>query len=147
MIKNKFLEYFVAFLLIFLFYLVIDNIFIQLVTKQLFSPMIKNIQKTAMNVRIVPSLLVFIVGAFGLTYFIYDKIRDNHIYLDSLRYAFVFGIVTYAIFDLTSMALFNNWLIVPTLVDILWGGIVFFLTMIIVKNIMKKINKKKLTIS
>jgi uncharacterized membrane protein len=141
MIKNKFLEYFVAFMLLFVFYLVIDNIFIQLVTKKFFSPMIKNIQKTNMNVKILPSLFVFIVGAFGLTYFIYDKIRYEHIYLDSLKYAFVFGLVTYAIFDLTNMAIFNNWLIGPTLIDILWGGVVFFLSMIIVKNIMKKINK------
>ena len=143
MTEKPFKVYVVAFFLLFAFYLVIDNIFIQLVTKKLFSIIIKNIQGTKMNVKIIPSLLVFIVGAFGLTYFIYDKIRPTHIYTDSLKYAFVFGLVTYAIFDLTNMAIFNNWSIGPAILDMIWGGIVFFLSMIIVKNIMIKIYPKE----
>lgn len=143
MAEKPFRVYVVAFFLLFVFYLLIDNIFIQLVTKKLFSVIIQNIQGTKMNVKIVPSLLVFIVGAFGLTYFIYDKIRSTHIYTDSLKYAFVFGLVTYAIFDLTNMAIFNNWSIGPAIIDMIWGGVVFFLSMIIVKNIMIKIYPKE----
>lgn len=143
MAEKPFKVYVVAFFLLFAFYLLIDNIFIQLVTKKLFSVIIQNIQGTKMNVKIVPSLLVFIVGAFGLTYFIYDKIRSTHIYTDSLKYAFVFGLVTYAIFDLTNMAIFNNWSIGPAIIDMIWGGVVFFLSMIIVRNIMIKIYPKE----
>jgi len=38
------------------------------------------------------------------------------------------GIVIYAVFELTNLALFKNWHILSVLIDTLWGGILFGLT-------------------
>ena len=130
------------YILLLIFYLLFDMVFLNLVLKKIFGKLIQKIQKEKMKVKLIPALAVFPIAAFGLYYFVYDKIRDDHIYFDALRYAFVFGVVTYAIYDLTNMATFKNWSLPISLLDILWGGTVFFLTTITVKNIMLSIKKK-----
>lgn len=130
------------YILLTIFYLLYDMVFINLVLKKPFGNLIMKIQKEKMSLKVLPALAVFPIGAFGLYYFVYDKIRDTHIYLDSLKYAFVFGVVTYAIYDLTNLATIKNWSLPLSIVDILWGGTIFFLVTITVKNIMLRVKRE-----
>ena len=90
--------------------------------------MIKNIQKgEPMKTRMLPGIICFWVLAFGYTYFILPKIRDDAIVIDSLKYGAVFGLVVYAVYDLTNLSTFGKYATSTAIIDILWGGILGFL--------------------
>jgi uncharacterized membrane protein len=40
--------------------------------------------------------------------------------------AFLLGFCIYGIFDLTNIAIFKNYQIIPALVDTVWGGVLFY---------------------
>ena len=131
-------KYLIAFFAAFISYLILDGTMMYFFTGKLFGSMIQKIQNgRPMKARIIPALLCFIVLAFGIVYFIVDKVRDNHIIEDSLRYGFIFGFVIYAVFDLTNYAIFENYTLAVTIIDILWGSVLAFLVTVITKYVMK----------
>jgi uncharacterized membrane protein len=90
--------------------------------------MIKNIQNgSPMKTRMIPGIICFFVLAFGYTYFILPRIRDEAIVIDSLKYGAVFGLVVYAVYDLTNLSTFGKYETTTAIIDILWGGILGFL--------------------
>jgi len=131
-------KYLIAFFAAFISYLILDGTMMYFFTGKLFGSMIQKIQNgKPMKTRIIPALLCFIVLAFGIVYFIVDKVRDNHIIEDSLRYGFILGFVIYAVFDLTNYAIFENYTLAVTIIDILWGSVLAFLVTVITKYVMK----------
>ena len=131
-------KYLIAFFAAFISYLILDGSMMYFFTGKLFGSMIQKIQNgKPMKARIIPALLCFIVLAFGIVYFIVDKVRDNHIIEDSLRYGFIFGFVIYAVFDLTNYAIFENYTLAVTIIDILWGSVLAFLVTVITKYVMR----------
>jgi len=68
----------------------------------------------------------------GYSYFLHDKTPID---------AFILGIVIYGVYEFTSMGVFPNWSVKMAIMDILWGGILFALTMIISKWIQSYIKK------
>lgn len=134
---NKFV---VTLIIAFVYYLILDGTMIKLFTGKHFSKIIKNIQNgEEMKVRIIPAILCFVVLAFGIAYFIINKIRDNNIIYDSAKYAIPFGFVIYAVYDLTNYATFKNYTLFTTIIDITWGSILAFLVTILTKYTMKKL--------
>jgi uncharacterized membrane protein len=64
----------------------------------------------------VGSLVTYILLAFALYYF-----------ASSPRNAFLLGVCIYGVYDMTNYALFNKWALQTALMDMLWGGTLFFL--------------------
>ena len=97
---NKIGFNFLLFLIIYVYYILIDGAMIFLYTGKAFGSMIKNIQNgSPMKTRMIPGIICFFVLAFGYTYFILPRIRDEAIVIDSLKYGAVFGLVVYAVYD------------------------------------------------
>lgn len=124
---NKIGFNFLLFLIIYVYYILIDGAMIFLYTGKVFGSMIKNIQKgEPMKTRMLPGILCFFVLAFGYTYFILPRIRDEAIVQDSLKYGAIFGLVVYAVYDLTNLSTFSKYTIGTAIIDILWGGVLGF---------------------
>jgi len=129
---NKIGFNFLLFIIIYVYYVLIDGAMIFLYTGKVFGNMIKNIQKgEPMKTRMIPGIICFFALAFGYTYFILPKIRDEAIVIDSLRYGAVFGLVVYAVYDLTNLSTFGKYETTTAVIDILWGGILGFLVSMI----------------
>jgi uncharacterized membrane protein len=114
-------------IIIALLILIIDGIYLFLFGNK-FREMIQNIQKEKFVVRIISVVLCYTIIIFGLYYFI---IKDNR----SIYDAFLFGFVTYGIYDTTNYATFVNWKWNLALMDTIWGGILFALTTYLYKKI------------
>ena len=82
--------------------------------------MISMIQKNPVKINFIYFILCYLFLTFVLYYFI---IRENKSPMD----AFLLGLSTYAIYELTSASLFTNWKLWVVFLDSLWGGILFFL--------------------
>jgi uncharacterized membrane protein len=129
---NKIGFNFLLFIIIYVYYVLIDGTMIFLYTGKAFGDMIKTIQKgEPMKTRMLPGILCFFVLAFGYTYFVLPKIRDEAIVLDSLKYGAVFGLVVYAVYDLTNLSTFSKYATSTAIIDMIWGGILGFIVSVL----------------
>lgn len=108
--------------------LVLDAIFLYIMSNH-FSKLILNIQRSPMKVNIGYALLVYVFIVIQLYYFILLK-------NGTLLEAFILGLTTYGLYEFTSAAVFDKWNYKLAIVDTLWGGILYSLTIFIVRYIM-----------
>lgn len=83
--------------------------------------------------------LVYIAIPLGLFYFVISKYAGQTPDSKALLDGFLYGIFTYAVYDLTNLATLKNWSIQMTVVDIIWGGILCMTTTFITLLILSKI--------
>jgi uncharacterized membrane protein len=107
--------------------LVLDLLWIYLFMANKYQREIKQIQGSTMQVNVVYAIASYILMIIGLVMFVLPNIRTEHRLLDSLKYGFLFGIVLYGVYDFTAAAVFSKWNMTTAIIDILWGGTVFFL--------------------
>ena len=102
-------------------------------TLSLFQRQIVGIQGEKIRLNIPAAILCYIFIVLGLNYFILSSSPKK-----SWRDAFILGVVIYAIYELTSKAIFDKkwyWSIVA--MDTLWGGVLFALTTILTQKAVK----------
>jgi uncharacterized membrane protein len=104
--------------------IILDSVYLHLMTGY-FKKQVMAVQGSPLQLNLVGAALCYVFIIFGLNYFIIKNRK-------SVKDAFLLGIVIYAIFELTTLALFKNWYIMSVLIDTLWGGILFGLTTAIV---------------
>ena len=104
--------------------IVLDGIYLNII-KQYFSKQIKSVQGSDIKLNFMAAILTYVFLIFGLNYFIIRKqlpVKD----------AMLLGLVIYATYELTNMALLKNWSWVTVMLDTAWGSILFGLTTAIV---------------
>lgn len=109
----------------------IDSLYLSQV-KGFFGRQISDIQGSPLNVQLVPAVICYILLVAGIYYFI---IKPRRSILD----AFALGIVVYGVFETTNKALFSKWRWSTVFIDTLWGGILFALVTLIMKQIKNKV--------
>ena len=89
--------------------------------------MIRKIQGSDMQVNTVYAIMSYTLMIIGLNVFVIPNINKDNLMMDSLKYGFLFGIVLYGVYDFTIGAVLKGWNFKLALIDVLWGGIVYFL--------------------
>lgn len=110
--------------------LVLLDLFYIYNTKTYYFKMINNIQKKEANVRKGSLVLIYIILAFVLYFFII-KVKK------SKEDAFILGSTIYAIYGLTNYSIFENWDTSLMLIDIFWGGILYYSTTYIIYRLIE----------
>jgi len=105
----------------------IDSIYLYFI-KPLFEKHISIIQNSPLKINMHGAIICYIFLVFGLNYFI---LSPNKGVMD----AFILGLVIYAVFESTSLALFKKWPYYFVFIDTLWGGILLALTTYIIRRI------------
>ena len=115
--KNTVAEY-----LITLFYfLAIDFTWLSIMSKKVYAPQIGHLM--AEKPQLLPAFIFYLLFVVGLLVFvILPSISQNFSIGKTLLYAALFGLVTYATYDLTNLATLKNWSIVVTIIDMIWGA-------------------------
>jgi len=119
-------------LLTLVIFLSLDFIFLYSMSS-MFNKQIIAVQGSPVVMNVYATILCYIALIFGIYYFI---IREKKSILD----AFLFGIVIYAVYETTTLALLKNWSYKTAIIDTAWGGVLFSLTTYIVyslKSILK----------
>ena len=110
--------------------LILDFLWLGLFMGKQYRGLILNIQKSEMKLNYISAGLAYLMMIIGLNNFVFKYNMSN---ID----AFLFGMCLYGVYDFTCGAIFNNWDFKLAIIDILWGGFVYFLTNMIVKYINK----------
>ena len=86
----------------------------------------------------VAAVAFYVVYVLGLVHFVVRPGLGRPTLAPSLRDAAAFGVVTYATFDLTSMAVMEDFPARVVVIDITWGAILCTLTTAIVLTVMRR---------
>ena len=87
-----------------------------------------------MKVNSMYAFFSYFLMILGLNHFVLPNIDLKNITIKQcLKYGFLFGIVVYGVYYFTIAAIFQDWDIKLAFMDILWGGILYFLSCYLLK--------------
>jgi uncharacterized membrane protein len=107
--------YVIAFVVFFL----IDMLWLGVIAKSLYQKEIGHLM--ASQFRVIPALLFYLIYIGGLVFFtIYPSVDSGSIKI-AIMYGALFGLVSYATYDLTNLATLKGWPVKIVIFDLLWG--------------------------
>ena len=100
-------------------FFVLDMIWLGLVAKNFYAKQIGFLLKPDVNwTAAITFYLLFIVG---LVLFVISPALEKHSFMHALLFGALFGLITYATYDLTNLATMKDWPMLITFVDLAWG--------------------------
>ena len=118
-----------VFLITSIILVVLDSIYLN-VAKNYFNKQINLVQGSNIDLNLTAVILCYIFIIIGFNYFvIYKKLSSAE--------AGLLGLMIYGVYELTNMALFKKWQWSSVVMDTAWGGVLFFLTSVIVRMFFK----------
>lgn len=103
----------------------IDSVYLNII-KDYFGKQVRAVQKSPLKINMLGAVLCYIFLIVAMNYFIIQQKR-------SIQDAFLLGIIIYGVFETTNYALFEDWYFFTIIIDTLWGGTLFALTLYILK--------------
>jgi len=99
----------------------IDMIWLGLIAKGFYAKQIGSLLKPDVNwTAAIVFYLLFIVG---LVVFVITPAVEKNSWIHALLFGALFGLVCYATYDLTNLALAKDWPLLVTIVDLAWGAL------------------------
>ena len=119
-------------------FLMIDAVWLGIISKNFYKNQIGFLMKTEINwLSAVIFYLIFIVG---LVFFVILPAIEKNSWLYAVLAGILFGLVTYATYDLTNMATIKDWPLLVTVIDLFWGMFIAGSVSIITFFIVQKLN-------
>lgn len=109
--------YFLALPIFFL----IDMVWLGLVAKGFYAKHLGFLMRP--DVNWLAAIIFYLLFIAGLIIFVVTPALAKGSWLYALGLGALFGLITYATYDLTNLATLKNWPLVVTLVDLLWGAV------------------------
>lgn len=97
----------------------IDMVWLGLVAKNFYSQQIGYLMKT--NVNWVAALLFYFLFIGGVVFFVLTPALEKNSLMYAIGAGALFGLMTYATYDLTNLATIKEWPLLVTVVDLIWG--------------------------
>lgn len=97
----------------------IDMVWLGLIAKNFYAKYLGYIMKT--DVNWIAALLFYFLFIIGLLIFVIQPGVEKQSLTYILVYGALFGLMTYATYDLTNLATIKDWPLVVTIVDMIWG--------------------------
>jgi uncharacterized membrane protein len=99
-------------------FFVIDIIWIGLVAKNFYRDQIGFMLKN--DVNWTAAIIFYLLFIFGLIIFVISPAVEKSSWKHALLLGALFGLVCYATYDLTNLALTKDWPLLVTIVDLIW---------------------------
>lgn len=100
-------------------FLIIDFIWLGFIANSLYQEYLRYILKE--NPDLISAFIFYLIFIFGLKVFTIDPSLKSNSLKKGIKLALLYGLVTYATYDLTSQAVIRDWPVLITIVDLLWG--------------------------
>lgn len=119
--------------------LILDGIWLGFIAKKLYlqeiGSLLRMSPKGGMDPLWLPALIVYAALIAGVLLFAVPKAQGSA--LNALFWGAIFGLICYAVYDFTNLAVLANWTWKISLIDTLWGmvlcGLTSFVTVLIAK--------------
>ena len=108
-----------TFLVAFAVFLGIDILWLTVIAQKFYKAQIGHLM--ADKARLLPAAIFYVLFIAALVYFVIAPALEHQNLTRLILSAVVFGLVTYATYDLTNMATLKDWPLLVTVVDLAWG--------------------------
>lgn len=103
-------------------FLAIDMLWVGVIAKGFYNKQIGFLMKPDINWFAV--ILFYLIFMVGLVLFVIQPSIASGSWTKALLLGALFGLITYATYDLTNLALTKDWPILVTVVDLVWGAVI-----------------------
>lgn len=101
-------------------FIAIDAVWLGLVAKNFYRDQIGFLMKSEINWAAAAAFyLLFVVG---LVIFVITPAIEKNSWVHALIFGALFGLITYATYDLSNLATLKDWPLLVTIVDLVWGA-------------------------
>lgn len=101
-------------------FIAIDAVWLGFIARNFYSKYIGSLLKA--NVNYVAAILFYLLFVVGLVVFIITPALEKKDVMHAVIYGALFGLITYATYDLTNLATLKDWPLLVTIVDLIWGA-------------------------
>lgn len=102
-------------------FLIIDMIWLVLVAKGFYQAQIGSLMKSDINW--IAAIIFYLIFIAGLVVFVISPAMEKGSLVYAVLFGALFGLVCYATYDLTNLAVAKDWPILVTIVDLAWGAV------------------------
>ncbi len=102
-------------------FFVIDMIWLVFVAKKFYQQQIGFLMKPDINW--VAAIIFYLLFIGGLVIFVISPAVKIQSWVHAVIYGALFGLITYATYDLTNLATIKDWPLLVTVVDLIWGTV------------------------
>lgn len=99
----------------------IDMVWLGFVAKDFYSKQIGFLLKS--DVNWVAAIIFYLLFVVGLILFVVMPAMEKGSWSHALIFGALFGLITYATYDLTNLAVAKDWPLSITIVDLVWGSV------------------------
>ena len=99
----------------------IDMVWLGLVAKGFYRQQIGSLMRA--NVNWPAAIVFYLLFILGLVVFVIAPALDKESWVRAPAYGALFGLITYATYDLTNLATLRDWPVLLTVVDLIWGAV------------------------
>lgn len=97
----------------------VDMLWLGLVAKGFYQKQIGFLMKP--DVNWLAAIIFYLLFIAGLVVFVVQPAFEKKLFSEIVFKGVLFGLVTYATYDLTNLATVKNWPLMVTVVDLVWG--------------------------
>jgi len=99
----------------------IDMAWLILVAKKFYQQQIGFLMKPDINW--FAAIIFYLLFIAGLVIFVISPAVEKHSWAHAILFGALFGLITYATYDLTNLATMKDWPLLVTVVDLIWGTV------------------------
>ncbi len=99
----------------------VDMVWLGVAAKDFYAKHIGFLMKA--NVNWAAAILFYLLFIAGLVLFVVVPAFEKGSWVRALLFGALFGLITYATYDLTNLATLKDWSLVVTVVDLIWGTV------------------------
>lgn len=103
-------------------FLVLDALWLGLIARNFYREQIGFLIKP--DVNWTAALVFYLLFIVGLVLFVISPALAKNSWIYALLFGALFGLITYATYDLTNLAMLKDWPLVVTIVDLAWGALI-----------------------
>lgn len=98
-----------------------DMLWLGIIAKNFYRAQIGNLMRA--DVNWTAAIIFYLLFISGLVLFVLLPAMEKNSWTHALLFGALFGLVCYATYDLTNLAVTKDWPLLVTIVDLLWGTI------------------------
>lgn len=99
----------------------IDLVWLGLIAKNFYRQQIGALMRP--DVNWAAAIIFYLIFIAGLVVFVIAPAMEKGSWVQALLYGALFGLVCYATYDLTNLAVTKDWPLIVTIVDLIWGAV------------------------
>lgn len=123
------MNYVKMYLIALIVFVIIDGFWLLVISKNLYQKEIGHLLSS--NPNILAAVLFYLLFLIGLVYFVINPGVDKESIKTIIISGVLFGLITYATYDLTNLATLKEWPLKITIIDLIWGSTISCLVSVI----------------